>query len=306
MKNFSIILKNILFFVWIAGCLYVSAAGNLSGFNEIFDSKKYHSAATGLSDGYAIRNFLIAIFKDVAVILFILAVIMAFIATIKLLTSPNNEEDFSNWMKTLVWSLAGLFVLSIAYTVIQQFEMHVTSTQTLSGQTVYYMVINIVYPVLNFFRYLAAICFFLATIYAFYRIVTSMGDEERAIDWRKVFFGSVFGFIIMIIAEPVVRIAYGGAKCGGKSIFGVPIDCTQRAFDATGSLGIIAKMIVFLNWFIAIITIVMIMYAGFLMLTGGGDEEKSDRAKRTISYAIIGVVIILFSYVIYRFMILQS
>lgn len=115
-------------------------------------------------------------------ILFILAVIMAFIATIKLLTSPNNEEDFSNWMKTLVWSLAGLFVLSIAYTVIQQFEMHVTSTQTLSGQTVYYMVINIVYPVLNFFRYLAAICFFLATIYAFYRIVTSMGDEERAID----------------------------------------------------------------------------------------------------------------------------
>jgi hypothetical protein len=157
---------------------------------------------------------------------------MAFVATIKLLTSTNGEEDFSNWMKTLVWSLAGLFVLSIAYTVIQQFEMHVTSTQTISGQTVYYMVINIIYPLLNFFRYLAAICFFLATIYAFYRIVTSMGDEERALDGRKVFFGSVFGFIIMIIAEPVVRIAYGGGQCGGKSIFGVPIECTRRAFDA--------------------------------------------------------------------------
>jgi hypothetical protein len=50
----------------------------------------------------------------------------------------------------------------------------------------------------------------------------------------------------------------------------------------------------------------MIMYAGFLILTGSGDEEKSDRAKRTISYAIIGVIILLFSYVIYRFMILQS
>ena len=50
----------------------------------------------------------------------------------------------------------------------------------------------------------------------------------------------------------------------------------------------------------------MIMYAGFLMLTGGGDEEKSDVAKKTITNAIIGMVILLFSYVIYRFMILQG
>ncbi len=50
----------------------------------------------------------------------------------------------------------------------------------------------------------------------------------------------------------------------------------------------------------------MIMYAGFLILTGSGDEEKTDKAKTTISYAVIGVVILIFSYVIYRFMIMQS
>jgi hypothetical protein len=42
------------------------------------------------------------------------------------------------------------------------------------------------------------------------------------------------------------------------------------------------------------------MYAGFLILTGGGDEEKSEKAKKIITYAIIWVLIILFSYVIYR------
>jgi hypothetical protein len=42
------------------------------------------------------------------------------------------------------------------------------------------------------------------------------------------------------------------------------------------------------------------MYAGFLVLTGGGDEEKSEKAKKTITYAIIGILIIVFSYVIYR------
>lgn len=44
----------------------------------------------------------------------------------------------------------------------------------------------------------------------------------------------------------------------------------------------------------------MIIYAGFLVLTGGGDEEKSEKAKKTIIYAIIGILIILFSYVIFR------
>lgn len=133
-----------------------------------------------------------------------------------------------------------------------------------------------------------------------------MGDEERAVDGRKVFMGSVFGFIIMMLAEPIVRIVYGGGKCGGRSIFWVSTDCTERVFDVSGSFGIIAKIIVFLNGFIALITIVMIMYAWFLILTGSGDEERTDRAKKTITYAIIGVVILIFSYVIYRFMILQS
>lgn len=217
MKHLSTIIKNILFFVGIAGCMWVSA--DLPGFRQIFDSSKYHTASLGTSDGYAIRNFLFILFKDLAIIIFVLAVILAFVATIRLLTSPNNEEDFTTWMQTLIWSLAGLFIISIAYTVIQQFEIRVTSTQTFSGQTVYATVINIVYPILNFLRYMAGICFLLSAIYAFYRIVTSMGDEERATDGRKVFIGSVFGFIIMMIAEPIVRIAYGGGQCGGKTIF---------------------------------------------------------------------------------------
>lgn len=97
---------------------------------------------------------------------------------IRLLTSGNGEEDFSTWLKTLVWSLAGLFLISIAYTVIRQFEDRVFSTQRINADTVYDVVINIIYPLLNFLRYIAALCFFLAAIYAFYRIVTSAGDEE--------------------------------------------------------------------------------------------------------------------------------
>lgn len=34
-----------------------------------------------------------------------------------------------------------------------------------------------------------------------------------------MFITSVLGFIIMMIAEPLVRMAYGGGNCGGNKIF---------------------------------------------------------------------------------------
>ncbi len=193
--------------IGVLGCLWVSA--DFPGFRSIFEGDKYYSYTGGISDGSGIRNVLIQIFKSLAIVVFIIAVIVAFISVIRLLVSPNGEEDFSKWMKTLLWSLAGLFLISIAYTVIRQFESRVFSTQSISGETVYDAVINIVYPILNFLRYIAAICFFLTAIYAFYRIITAAGDEEKFADGRKIFIGSVLGFIIMMIAEPLVKIAYG-------------------------------------------------------------------------------------------------
>lgn len=296
--------KTLLFFAGIAGCLWVSA--DLPGLRQIYEGDKYYNYSGGNTDGTGIRNVLIQIFKSLAIAVFILAVIIAFISVIRLLTSGNGEEDFSTWMMTLVWSIAGLFLISIAYTIIRQFETRVFSEQTINTQTVYNAVINIIYPLLNFLRYIAATCFFLTAIYAFYRIVTSAGNEEGFDEGKKIFIGSIIGFVIMMIAEPLVRIAYGGGKCGGNTIFGVPTNCTNRVFDASSVLGTIAKIIVFLNGFIALVVIIMIIYAGFLVLTGAGDEEKNDKAKKTISYALIGVIILIFSYVIYRFMILQS
>ncbi len=124
------------------------------------------------------RNVLIQVFKALAIVVFVLAVLIAFISVIRLLVSKNDEEDFSTWVQTLVWSIAGIFLISIAYTVIRQFETRVFNTQNISTQTVYNTVINIVYPILNFLRYIAATVFFLGTIYAFYRIVTAGGNEE--------------------------------------------------------------------------------------------------------------------------------
>ncbi|EKE07510.1 MAG: hypothetical protein ACD_18C00064G0009 [uncultured bacterium] len=52
---------------------------------------------------------------------------------------------------------------------------------------------------------------------------------------------------------------------------------------------------------LGIVATVLIIYAGFLWMTAGGDEGKAESARKIISAAVIGLVIILMAYSITRY-----
>ena len=296
--------KLFLFCLGIAGCVWVSA--DLPGLKELYEADRYHQYSGGKTTGTGLQNVLIQVFKNLAIAVFVIAVIIIFVSTIQLLVSESGEKDFTAWVLTLTWSLVGLLLISIAYTVIKLMETRVLGSPSISGTTAYNIIINIIYPLLNFMRFMAGTVFFIGAIYSFYTIVTSNGQEEGFERGKKIFIGSVVGFVVMMIAEPLVQLAYGNNLCMGRMVFGVPIDCTHRILNAPWVMGTIARIIIFMNSFIALIVMIMIIYAGFLVLTGGGDEEKNDKAKKTITYAIIGILLLIFSFVIYKFMIMNS
>lgn len=180
------------------------------------------------------------------------------------------------------------------------------SQQTFSATTVYDIVINIVYPLLNFLRFFSAAFFILSAFWSFYKIVTAAGGEESLKYGVRSFISAIVGFILIMFAAPIVQMAYGTCLSGSRTVFGIPIDCSSRTFDLLGSSSFIARIIIFLNGFLALLIIIMLMYAGFLIMTGSGDEEKSDKAKRIVLYSVIGILILVFSYIIFKFMILQD
>lgn len=57
--------------------------------------------------------------------------------------------------------------------------------------------------------------------------------------------------------------------------------------------------------FLGVLAVVLIIYAGFLWMTAGGDSGKVDKAKDYIKNAVIGIVIILAAYIITSFVIEQ-
>ncbi|MFA5107528.1 MAG: hypothetical protein WC497_04350 [Patescibacteria group bacterium] len=50
--------------------------------------------------------------------------------------------------------------------------------------------------------------------------------------------------------------------------------------------------------FLALVAVIMIIYGGFIWLTAAGNEERVGQAKKIISAAIIGLVIILLAWAI--------
>jgi amino acid transporter len=51
------------------------------------------------------------------------------------------------------------------------------------------------------------------------------------------------------------------------------------------------------------ITVVIILYAGFEWMTAGGSEDKVEQAKKRITYAVIGLAIIMSAYAISSFVV---
>lgn len=63
----------------------------------------------------------------------------------------------------------------------------------------------------------------------------------------------------------------------------------------------IIKVIVLALQFLGIIVLCLILFAGFQWMTSGGNEEKIGKAKKLLISAIIGLAIILSSWLIARY-----
>lgn len=72
--------------------------------------------------------------------------------------------------------------------------------------------------------------------------------------------------------------------------------------SAQGTLG--QNIIIIINYvlgFLGLIAVAFLIYAGVLMVTAGGNEDQVGKARTIITYAVIGIVIILLSFTIVSF-----
>lgn len=80
---------------------------------------------------------------------------------------------------------------------------------------------------------------------------------------------------------------------------------TELGYDDTDT-DLKATIVNIVQWalgFLALIAVIMIIIGGFMWMTAGGNEEKVEKAKKMISAAVIGLIIVLLAWAIVIFVI---
>lgn len=87
--------------------------------------------------------------------------------------------------------------------------------------------------------------------------------------------------------------------------------CGERLTDANGKsvdvatlsciFPLIANVISWLLEFAGVVAVIMIIYSGIRFMFSGGDPKQIEGAKKTLLYAVLGLVLIFLSFAIIRF-----
>ncbi len=115
----------------------------------------------------------------------------------------------------------------------------------------------------------------------------------------KVFLSILLSFFLFIVALPVLGQSGGQGPSSGQGPSGGqgptgPITI-PNPLAAQSISDLLNKIIDFLIIIASPILVIMVLWAGFLYLTSGGDPTKVQTANRTLLWAAVGFAIILIS-----------
>ena len=107
-----------------------------------------------------------------------------------------------------------------------------------------------------------------------------------------------FGLVAPAILPNNNQVAYANAKTQIQSGLKAAGGDTK---DTSGTL--ITKLINVMLFIIGVLSVIMIIYGGIIYVISAGDSGRVSKAKNTIMYAIVGLIVALLAYAIVNFVI---
>jgi len=114
--------------------------------------------------------------------------------------------------------------------------------------------------------FFASFVFVAMGVWSFYLLVTAGGDEDKVTKGKMIIVQAVIGFIVIKFAQVLVKNTFDPG-CGKSVFFGlIKLRDHDVCANITENASIITTIITWANGFIALIIVLMILYAGFLIL----------------------------------------
>lgn len=113
---------------------------------------------------------------------------------------------------------------------------------------------------------------------------------------RKILNAIGVGATLLVPGVSLAQLGSGATGAVGN-VSVTPIKLASN----TDLYGIINNISVIVLAFVGVLAVLYLIYGGVLYLTAGGEAEKASKGRTAITNAIIGIIIIILSFVIYQF-----
>lgn len=155
------------------------------------------------------------------------------------------------------------------------------------------------YQVVTTFTAFFALTAVVMVIFSGLRMMTSQGNEEAITVARSSLQWSVLGLILAMFALVIVYAVgtYIGAKDPNAASYVGNNRVLNPLLDTT-FLGLLTTLITGFLSVVGLLAFLMIAIGGFRYITSGGNEEQAESGKKTLQWAIMGLVAILLAYVL--------
>lgn len=266
--------------------------------------------ATNTADG--VNAVFINLAYGIKTFAIFIAIIFLIIGVIKLLFSDASDDDVKKWKNNIFWVAIGVFFLQISYSIwMNGVQLSANGTNPINAMAGWAFWSNIIEPIIGLLQYLAAFGFLAMAIYGFYVVVTGAGEEEKLEKGKKTILYGIVGFLFVQVPYTLVSMIYKGVPKCEKTATNLwsysSHNCTSgENADLSGVVNWVGEFFKFLNGFLTLLCVLMAIYAGWLLLTSRGDEEKVKKVKSMILYIAIGLVLLVASHAIFRFFLLQD
>ncbi len=254
-----------------------------------FDVSGQHSNAEiepGAAEITSVGYYLI---DTVKYVIGTIAFLLIIISSVRLITAGKDVDDAVTKQKEILkYSGVALMLVFLADPIVKQVffgaQGEVFTTEAYAKQFASEGN-NQIMAVIRFVEYFIATIAVLVAIVSGLAIIVSAGDEEARTKHIKHILYAVAGLILVGLSELIVK----GIIFPQQG---------ERLPDLVAASITIEKLTNYATSFIAFVSVAIAIYGGYLYIFGATNEENTQKAKKIIIGAVIGIVIALGAFAI--------
>lgn len=278
------IIKGLLFL--LALFLILKVYNNALANNSIDLVGKYFKNNPDLSNKTTESVVVNIVYRSVNIVKFIMGVIaflMGSLYVILLVFSRGDTEVLEKTKTGFLWMFVGFLVIMGAQTIADIFNpIQSTKENLINYETGKDLIKNIA----DWLKWLLGSTAVIIMSISGLKMITARGDEETIKEEKtNLIYGSI-GLLVVLLASGIINAIY------------VVNNGEVKLAESSNGILQIAGVIRLILLFLAPLTIVFTIYAGFIYLKALSNEDETKNAKKIITYGIIGMIFIYSSYTI--------